>query len=456
MRHKNVGAGLVPAHNGQPQGLPLRIIILWLCLLCGVHTSAAHAAEPRILTLDQALEIADGRNRDIQKAREFFRLVEGKYVEERSAALPQFTVTGSVARQQDDSQSAIAGGLFPTRQDTQALEVGLSQALFTRGKVGAAIRAAEKGFKTADERLRISRQDTGRDVAVAFYDILLAKEQHAIARQNLEQKERHLDEARRRYATGVAMDYDVLAAEVAGANARPEIIRTENLVRTARDRLRFLLAVEDDVDAVGTLEMAQGAVPVYGAALETARKRRPELQELRRRQEIAVELVKIANAEDKPRLDLKGGFGWRRLEAGDMAGNGKAWSAGVYLSYPLFDGLKTRGKVAQAESEQRGLEIDEAKLTDAISLELRDAVSAVKEAAEIVTALTGTVGQAERLLAMAEKGYELGVKIRLEVDDAEFNLLQARGNLARARRDYLVARVNLERAMGTLGEGAKG
>jgi HAE1 family hydrophobic/amphiphilic exporter-1 len=45
------------------------------------------------------------------------------------------------------------------------------------------------------------------------------------------------------------------------------------------------------------------------------------------------------------------------------------------------------------------------------------------------------------------------VKIRLEVDDAELSLLQARGNLARARRNYLVARVNLDRIMGVLGEG---
>lgn len=426
-----------------------------LCILCGemLFPVSSYAAEPRTLTLDQALEIADRRNRDILKAKEFFRQVEGRYVEERAAALPQLTLTGKAVRQEDKSQMALAGGLFSTRQDSYASEVGLSQALFTWGKVGAAIRAAEKGFATADERLRISRQDARLDTATAFYDILLTREQHAIARQNLAQKERHLDEARRRYDAGVATDYDVLAAQVAVENARPEVIRTENLVRTARDRLRFFLALEEDIDVSGTLETAIAVLPGYAEALATARKRRPELLELRRRKEIADELVRIADADDKPRLDLKGGYGWRRLEAGDLADDGQAWNIGVYLSFPFFDGLKTRGKVAQAKSERRSLEIDEAKLSDSISLELRDAVNAVREAEEIVRSLSGTVGQAERLLAMGEKGYELGVKIRLEVDDAELNLRQARGNLARARRDYLVARVSLERAMGVLGEG---
>jgi HAE1 family hydrophobic/amphiphilic exporter-1 len=85
-------------------------------------------------------------------------------------------------------------------------------------------------------------------------------------------------------------------------------------------------------------------------------------------------------------------------------------------------------------------------------LELRDAINAVRESGEIIKALSGTVAQAKRVLAMAEKGYEYGVKTRLDVDDAQLNLVQAEGNLARAKRDYLVACVTYEWATGTLGE----
>ena len=78
----------------------------------------------------------------------------------------------------------------------------------------------------------------------------------------------------------------------------------------------------------------------------------------------------------------------------------------------------------------------------------------MQESKQIVDALSGTVAQAEKLLSLAEKGYELGVKIRLEVEDAELNLQQAKGNLTRAWRDYLTARVNLLWVMGVLGESA--
>jgi outer membrane protein TolC len=51
---------------------------------------------------------------------------------------------------------------------------------------------------------------------------------------------------------------------------------------------------------------------------------------------------------------------------------------------------------------------------------------------------------------MAEKGRELGVKSRLEVDDALLNVRAAEANLARARRDELVARTNLAYVQGAL------
>ena len=68
----------------------------------------------------------------------------------------------------------------------------------------------------------------------------------------------------------------------------------------------------------------------------------------------------------------------------------------------------------------------------------------------MLTAVTGTVKQAEKLLFLAEKGYELGVKTHLEVQDAEQSVNVARSNVARAQRDYRVAVVNLDWVTGTL------
>jgi HAE1 family hydrophobic/amphiphilic exporter-1 len=408
--------------------------------------------EVQFLTLEEALRITAEKNRDIQKAREYRNQVEGRYVEERAAALPQFVFTAYAVNQRDESLKAY-GGLMPLQQKSRSAELGLSQPLFTWGQIGAAIRAAKVWIATADDQLRIFRQAAFRDVSASFYDILLAKALNTITIQNLEQKRRHYDEARKKYSAGVATDYDVLVGKVAVENARPDVIRTENLIRISRENLRFLLGFEQEVDIKGGLEVTIGSYPEYEDAVELAMKNRPELFDLRHRIEVANELVKIANAGDKPRLDFRAGYAFRDLDLGpDLHGNGGAWSAGLFVTYPIFDGLRTRGRVSQAKSNVTTLKIEEAKLLDSIRLEVRDACNAVTEAGEIVKALSGTVGQAERLLTMAEKGYEYGVKTKLDVDDVELNLVQARGNLARAKRDYLVACVNLERATGMLGE----
>jgi len=440
------------------KGIKCSVAVVLLLLIGQSLIPAITRAEEkpaRVITLAEAMDIAREKNKDILKAQEYRKQIEGRYVEERAAALPQFVVTSSISRNRDESQRAY-GTFFPPESQIRSASIGLSQALFTFGQVGAAIRGAKLGLSSADEQLRTFRQAALRDVSSAFYDVLLARELRQLAAQNLEQKERHRDEVQKRLKLGVVTDYDVLAAEVAVQNARPELIRMENLARTSREKLRFLLGIGDAaIEVQGNLAGDPGPDARLEEAVEKARQNRPEIADVGHKIKIAGELITIANAGDKPRLDLKANWGWRELRLESNNADGQAWMAGVFLTYPLFDGMQARGKVLQAKSNLTTLKIEEAKLLDMILLQTREVVDAVREAGTIVKALTATVDQADRLLQMAEKGYEFGVKTKLDVDDAALNRMQARGNLTRARRDYLVALVTLDWVKGTIGEEGK-
>jgi HAE1 family hydrophobic/amphiphilic exporter-1 len=433
---------------------------------------AAAQPGPKVLTLDQALAIAAEKNRDIQKAIEYQKWVQGKYLQERSYALPQASFSGSLMRNYDSRQrdlfkmfgtgdgssdgsgsSVDIGEIFSGRQDAATAQFKVTQVLFTWGQVGAAIRAAKLGFGLADEQLRRFRQDVERDVTAGFYEVLVARELVTIAELDLAQKQRHLDEATKRQSAGTATDYDVLAAQVAVENARPNVIRAQNLVRTTRLQLAYLLAETGEIDATGTLATPLEPVPPYQETVTRALANRPDLGELTNTRGIYNELVTIAKANDKPRVDFSAGWGAGWVGLKSVSSHGYLWNAGVFASVPLFDGYRTKGLVAQARSDLSRISLDEMKLRDAVALQVQGAIDAVKEASEIVTALSGTVTQAEKLLTLAEKGFELGVKTRLEVQDAELNLSNARLSLARAQRDYRVARVNLEWVMGTLDGG---
>jgi len=442
-----------------------------LFALATIGAGAARAQDParetKTIALEEALAIASQQNRDVQKAIEYQNWVHGKYVEERASALPQVTFSGSLVRQFDDTQSRLFGAvpgfgstsgsgpnlqeIFGGRQDVRFAELKITQPLFSWGQVGAAVRAARVGYALAEGQLRRYRQAVAKDVSTAFYDALVARELAGLAEQDVAQKQRHLDETARRRAIGTATDYDVLAARVALQNARPAAIRAQNAVRTSRDQLRFLLAeTAPNLEVAGTLAVDVAPPPPYDTVVDRALRNRPELGELASQRNIYTELVTIARATGKPRVDFATAFGKRSLGLPSLSSTGTTWNTALVATVPLFDGMRTDGRVAQAQTELSRIKLDELKLREAVALEARTAVNAVAEAVEIVAASAGTVDQAERLLFLAEKGYELGVKTRLEVQDAEMNLLAAKTNLARARRDYHVARVALAWVSGTI------
>ena len=444
-----------------------------LAIVCAAPARAQEApARPaRVLTLDNALAIASKQNHDVEKARQYHGWVQGKYLEERAAALPDVTFAGTILRQFDNTQSKLFSGfsgfgsddssggdireIFGGRQDIRVAEVRVRQAVFTWGQVGAGVRAARVGFHLADAQLLRFEQAVARDVATAYYDVIAAKSSASLAEEDLAQKERHLAETQRKVSAGAATDYDVLSAQVSVDNARPPVIRARNLVRAGIERLRWLLAEPADFDVAPLPPVAIDPPPVYEDVLKNALQHRPELSELRDQRSIYGELVTIARAATKPRVDFAAGLGKRSMGLPSISANGTSWSASIFATVPLFDGMRGKGRVAQARTDLSRASLDEVKARDGIALEVRLAVDAAREAAEILTALGGTVRQAERLLFLAEKGYELGVKTHLEVQDAELNLLLAKGNLARGERDYRVARVNVDWVAGGVATGKK-
>ena len=428
--------------------------IVAVCCLAQPAAGLCQDTARQTLSLAEVWKIALEQNKDVLCAREYKNKVQGMYVEARATALPHLTLKGSFYRGVDETEDILTSGFMPSLATASEGGLVMDQVIFTWGQVSAAIRGAKVGLLTAGDELRLYSQAALRDTAAGFYDVLLAKELLAISTGNLDSKKRHKDATDKRYKAGLATDYDVLAAQVGVENAKPDVITAENLVDTARDHLGFLLGMEGRaVDVAGSLARdLTSSTQTFEDAYAIALSNRPEVASVSHRTEMAKELATVYSSADKPRLDLHGEFGWKGLEASQIWAAGEESVVGVFFTFPFFDGYATRGKVAQAKSDEATLRIQSAKLKDAIGLDVSVAQRRVKETAQIVLSLSGTVSQAEKLLSMAEKGYEYGVKTRLDVEDAQLAVMQARGGLAKARRDYQVALINLKWTMGVLGE----
>ena len=226
-------------------------------------------------------------------------------------------------------------------------------------------------------------------------------------------------------SAGTATDYDVLAAQVAVENARPAVIRSaEPRAVRARSSCGSCWQSRGEVDVEGTLGATVEAVPGYDEVLAQALKNRPELGEIDAQQGIYGELDEDCRAPATSRASISRRPGHTKPRAARRSPPpGTTWNAAIFATVPLFDGWRTKGRVAQAKSD---LAQRQHRRAEAARRHLARGADGRQCGAgsggNPDRARRHPVKQAERLLFLAEKGFELGVKTRLEVQDAELNL----------------------------------
>ncbi|WP_025322411.1 TolC family protein [Deferrisoma camini] len=428
-------------------------VCVWIAAAGAPVRAQEPAQTPLRLDLPAAVSMAMERNHEVLRARERIRQLEGRITEVKSQAYPRLGLEAAYRRSYDESFLDLFDGFIPPEEvDFYSLKGTLDQILFSWGRVSTAIEIA----RVAREQARWQQEAVERDVKLrvheAFYDLLLARRLVEVAEETLAQKKRHLDVARKRFQAGVVNEFEVVRARVAVANARPPVIQARNRVRQAVAKLNNLLARPQDAPLEPQGELDQPPLPVrdLSAVIERAWERRPELQALVQARDLAQKNLTLARAEDKPTVGLRAEYGFATQEWDRLDFRREQWSVGVQMTWPFFDSGKTRGKIAQARSQLRDVQIALDQSRQGIALEAKVALDAVEEAEKIIEAAGHNIEQARRALELAEASYRYGVGTTLDVTDAELGLTAARTDHARALRDYLVARARVLAVMNDL------
>jgi outer membrane protein TolC len=129
---------------------------------------------------------------------------------------------------------------------------------------------------------------------------------------------------------------------------------------------------------------------------------------------------------------------------------GSAWSAGVTLTYRVFDGFKTRSQVRQAEAQLEPYEVTLRDTEERTLLQIKQAILSIEDASKEVTAQQANVEEAQEAQRLAELGFSQGVRLQVEVLDAQRALTSAQATYATAVYNHELARLQLEQAIGTL------
>ena len=422
-------------------------------------TPATNAFTTQPLSLADTINIALQQNPNIMRAQKDLEAAQGVVVQTRAIAIPKLQAVGSYSSVEstdvDTPRVAIPNFNFGTEQ-AWASQIRLVQSLYEGGRILSSLRVA----KLTKERSLLMYQtvvaDTVLEVQLAYYDVLLAAQEIIVQEKSVELLGSELADTKRRYDAGTVPQFNVLRAQVELANQQPKLIRARNNYRIAKNVLSNVLGFNIPKDTVediplnlsGKLEAEPYQIDL-SRAITLALERRTELESLRKAQALRFEDIVNAKAGRLPSVQAYGGYEARSsIFATDLSVEVHGWMAGVQITWDLFDGLRTKGKVMEANAlyERAGVELDDT--TRRIELDVRTAHSKFIEASELLDSQKKVVEQAEEALRLATARNDAGTGTQLDVLSARTALTDAQTTQIEALHGYSAARARLERAVG--------
>jgi outer membrane protein len=452
----------------KPRFKPPASLLIALAVWCvagaaqatGLATNAIQVTQPfgGPLSLADALNLALRQSPAILRAQKELQASQGIVIQTRAIALPTVAVGGSYAsvqRTDIDVFEAPGSFTFGTPQNWSS-QVKLLQSLYEGGRMLSAFRAADLTKQRSLLTYQTAVADTVLNVQLAYYDVLLAAQQIIVQEASVELLTSELSDTTRRFEAGTVPRFNVLRAEVELANARPKLINARNSFRISKNNLANLLGLNvppgtfEDIplNLSGKLE-AEAFDLELPRAVSLALDKRTEIGAMRKAEALRKEDVVSARAGYKPVLQGYVGYDIHNsMLSSDLTMTDHGWIAGVQLSWNLFDGLLTQGRVKEAIAnyEKAGVDLDDK--TRGIELEVRTAYSNFIEAREVLESQKKVVEEAEEALRLARARSEAGTGTQLDVLSAQTALTEARTTQIQALHDYEAARAKLQRAVG--------
>ena len=410
------------------------------------------------LNVADCTKLALVNNKVLQSIVQEKEIARGERLKSYSAILPQVNLTGDYTRFDEVTSFEIdtpAGKEKIQFGDVDNYSVGLmvTQPIYAGGSIPARINAAKLMSLLADQTVRASVQEIVYAAEHAYYDVLLSQHLVEISTDAVRSARAHLDNVKQRQRGGVASDFDVLRAEVELSNFQAEYIQNKNAINVAKASLIKIMGVSQESDFVLSDELLYVPSEItMEQAVEAAYRNRPDL--LGREFDIKMqkELLKIARSQYFPMLGGYYSNTWAKPDPHSMMMIewGHAWQAGLTVSLPIFDGFNRDGEIVSQKARLKQGQIDLIDAEETALFELTKAQLGIENTAEFIESQRLNLTRAEEGLRLAEVGYREGTNTQVEMIDAQAALTTARANHYQAIYAHMIAKLDFQKAMGTL------
>jgi outer membrane protein len=350
-----------------------------------------------------------------------------------------------------------------SRTTTNQAVLSAQQTLFNKAN-SATIDQADRGVSIAMAQLRAAEQDLIVRVAQAYFDVLNAMDTLSTVQASKKAISEQLASAKRNFEVGTATITDTREAQARYDLALAQELAADNDLRVKRLALDQLVGRQGA--APKPLAVPVALPPLAPANIDdwitSADARNPLIQQAQLNLEVTRLETEKARAGHLPTLTLGANYaktypsGTSETTSGgafvSSTRPGNTTSAGVALTLnvPIFAGFAVQNRVKETLSLEEKARNDLDVARRGVTQGTRQAYFGVQTGRAQVKALEAAESSSKLALEATQLGYKVGVRVNLDVLNAQTQLYTTQRDLAKARYDVIVGDLKLRQASGQL------
>jgi len=437
-------------------------------IYAGLFLLTSLAATAQSFSLKQAVDYAITHQVQVKNSQLDLQNANAKVNEIRAMGLPQ--VNGSLSLTNNlilqrvfipariFNPAAAEGDLIAAKfgvDNAGFANVGVSQLVFD-GTYLLGLKASSVYKDLAVKSVTQSKQQVAENVTKAYYGILVNEKRQSLLALNVARLDTLLKETRELNKQGFVEKIDVQRLDVQANNLRTELENIDRLQALSYSLLKFQMGypMEEPIRLSETLEKVELATLNTNAAGDFNYSNRIEYSILQTQENLAELDLKSIKAGYLPRLLLNANYGYNAGANGfgDLVSNPWFDNAAVTiaLQIPIFDGYSKKYRAIQSANNLQKVRQSYSLLKSSIDMQRSQASITMKNALESMKEQKANLDLANEISRVTRVKYQQGVGSNLEVLNAESSIKESQANYFTALYNALVAKVELEKANGTL------
>ena len=426
------------------QFLGLVAILLW----------PATGSAQNAMTLKDAVDLILKNNQQVQIAAESMTGAELKIGESKSQYLPQVSIAGSYARMSLFSEMSFDffGTIYKFQfglPNNYNLRASVMEQVFNWGRTARMIEMSKAGLDLATDGVAMTKHLLSYQAVPIFYGTVFFQEAIKVLDDNVNAFEKKLETARQRYDAGLASSFDINLLQVQISSMRAQRLDFLNAIDKFRIAFNALTGRDTEAPFRPSAEFVfEPASFAADALIKEALANRVEFQQWKHQIDLNRASLELTKTADKPTIVAGFNYEFRNGYMPDMKKIRGNWTASVSVSYPVFDGFRTRTQVAEAESGLRAVELRKTDLERTVGMEVQSALADINVTEQKLEIERLKIKQAEDTLRIADERFRNGLLSATELIDAQNSLEGARLNALQLVYNHTLSKYNLYRACG--------